>query len=54
VIVESDARAFGIWVDGTEDLRARKPVTRGEAVAFFKVKREALKALKVKEKGGGK
>ncbi|KKN47398.1 hypothetical protein LCGC14_0663110 [marine sediment metagenome] len=35
VIVETDPAQFGIWVEGTQQLEAKAPVTRDEAVAHF-------------------
>lgn len=36
LIIEHEKKAFDVWVDGIEQLKARKPVTRDEAVETFK------------------
>lgn len=38
---------LAVWREGTDELTARKPVTRPEAVELFKAKREALRQRRI-------
>jgi hypothetical protein len=40
VIVTTDLIAFGVWVEGTRELKSRAPVGREAAVAHFRELRE--------------
>lgn len=42
LILVSDREDYNIWMEGTRELKARRPITRDEAKALFKERREAL------------